>query len=192
MTARSIVRAHEREQRRAERRRRAGSVGRRAAIGAVVATGVGALAASGAQAADFPVSNNSDAGAGSLRAAILAANGTAAPDTISFVPGLTGSIDLATEIPITAPLAINGPGAETLRVTGSGRIFDVGNIAAPDQAVSISGLTLAKGSALGGGAIRNSLTGGQAAELTVSDSVLTGQTVRTRRTAAQSPPTAVR
>ena len=170
MSRRSMVRSHARDAERTRRR-----IARRTAIGTAFATGAGMFAAAGAQAVDFPVTSNANAGAGTLRDQIVAANGTAGPDTISFAPGVTGTIDLATEIDITAPLAINGPGSGTLRVTGtSNRIFDVGNIVAPDQAVSINGLTLAKGGVADGGAIRNSLNGANAAELTVSDSVLTG------------------
>ena len=83
------------------------------------AIGGSALLASGAQAANFPVSNLNNAGAGSLRGAILSANGAAGPDSISFTgAGASGEIILLTEIPVTDDLTINGPGAATLAVSG--------------------------------------------------------------------------
>ena len=99
MSARSIRRSHDRRLRRA-----------RLATGA--ALGGSALLASGAQAANFPVTNLNNAGANSLRAAITSANGAAGADTISFSgAGASGEIVLLTEIPITDDLTINGPGA---------------------------------------------------------------------------------
>ena len=157
MSARSIRRSHER---RIRRRRIAAATG--AAIGG------SALLASGASATNFPVSNLNDAGAGSLRGAVLAANANAGPDTISFNgTGASGEITLTTgEISITDDLAINGPGAAALSVSGDAnnnnvRDFATSNVAlgdsrvfaitdptapgTPTQAVSISGLTLKEG-----------------------------------------------
>jgi predicted outer membrane repeat protein len=164
LSARSIRRNHEREERRARRRRIARAVG---------AVGAGALIAPAAgQAANFTVTNTNDAGAGSLRAAVLSANLTpGVPDVINFNPGVTGEITLATTsgpIPITDDLTINGPGASVLSVSGDAnadnaptfatgpaaaqqgdtRIFDISDPTLPGQPVqkvTISGLTLKEG-----------------------------------------------
>jgi hypothetical protein len=94
----------------------------------------------------FTVSNLADAGAGSLRAAISAANGAAGADTIDF--SVTGTIPLASQLPtITQELHIDGPGARLLTIdTGGGGVFstlliDDGNLASEFD-VSMSGLTL--------------------------------------------------
>jgi len=78
----------------------------------VVAAGLLALAsAQVAGAATFTVTNANNSGPGSLRAAILAANATAAADTIRFaIPGAGGhTISLTSALPaIVHPAAING------------------------------------------------------------------------------------
>ena len=104
----------------------------------------------------------------SLREAILLANGNAgAADTISFHPALSGGTVLLTlgALTISDPLAIDGPGADALRVqafdpsgaSGDGtRIFNVNDGAAPLIDVSIAGLTLEGADSNGdGGAIYN-------------------------------------
>ncbi len=102
-----------------------------------------------AAAATLTVTNTSDSGTGSLRAAVAAAG---AGDTI--VISVTGTIGLASAIPIAAAMSISGPGADKLAISGGSgtRIFDVTSTA------SISGLTMQDGFAGGvllGGAIRN-------------------------------------
>ncbi len=116
MSARSIRRAHRREVEREGRR--SGRLGKRAAAGAAAGT-LGAVAfAAPAEAATFTVSNLDDAGAGSLREAIEDANLTGASDTVVFQSGLSGTITLASEIPIDEPVEIQGPGADTITVSG--------------------------------------------------------------------------
>jgi len=84
---------------------------RRTTIGAIGAGLLALGATAPAHAATFAVNNTSSAGAGSLRAAITAANGTAAPDTIEFaIPGngvhtITPAVPLPT---ITRPVSIEG------------------------------------------------------------------------------------
>ena len=56
----------------------------------------GAVAAPSAEAANFPVSNLNDAGAGSLRDAIDQANLAAGADDVTFQAGLSGTITLTT------------------------------------------------------------------------------------------------
>ena len=85
----------------------------------------------------FSVSNLGDAGAGSLRQAMIDANGAAGADTIDF--SVTGTINIASQLPtITDDVTITGPGADQLTIdagdgtdntfgTGDGfRIFNIG------------------------------------------------------------------
>ncbi len=105
MSARSIRRSQERE---AERRNRRLARSVALAAGAVAATAV--LAAPGAHAATFNVSNLNNAGASSLRGAVTSANAQAGADTITFSGAATsGEIVLATQIPITGDLTITAP-----------------------------------------------------------------------------------
>ena len=110
----------------------------------------------------YPVTNLNDSGSGSLRAAITSTNGD--PDsTITFQPGLSGTIVLASAEPtITNSLTIQGPSATTLRVDG-GQAVRLFSLSSPPTihpiAVTISNLILQNGSdALdksGGSAILN-------------------------------------
>src|SRR5215470_13010074 len=94
----------------------------------------------------FHVTTLADGGAGSLRAAVARANAHPGADTIDFDSGLTGTIALTGgELDITGDLAINGPGAAKLTVSGSNlsRVFQV----EAGETVSLSGLTIAGGNA---------------------------------------------
>src|SRR6266446_5932290 len=78
--------------------------------------------------ATFTVLNLNNSGFGSLRQAILVANFLPGADVIQFAPGLTGSINLTSgRLTIAGDLAIHGPGAGTLAVSGSdlSRVFGV-------------------------------------------------------------------
>jgi hypothetical protein len=100
--------------------------------------------------ATFTVTNNLDAGAGSLRQAILDANALPGADTITFDPGVFSTAQTITltsgELLITDSVTIDGPGAGLLTISGNNasRVFDVAN---PSAAISvaISGLTIADG-----------------------------------------------
>src|SRR5262249_7717598 len=74
-------------------------------------------------------------------------------DTIVFAAGLSGDIDLLTELPVTHSVEIQGPGIGVIQLDGQSatRIFNVA--IAGSGAVTISGLTLKNGSAVDGGAI---------------------------------------
>ena len=92
----------------------------------------------------FTVLNLNDSGAGSLRQAVLLSNFNPGADTINFAPGLTGTIPLTSgQLTIFGSLAVNGPGADTITVSGSNasRVFAVDG----PVNVAISGLTLAAG-----------------------------------------------
>ncbi|HVK16013.1 MAG TPA: hypothetical protein VM533_03630, partial [Fimbriiglobus sp.] len=117
----------------------------------------------------FHVSTLTDGVDGSLRDAVTRANAHAGADTVVFASELAGTITLSGgELDITDDLAINGPGADRLTVSGNNtsRVFQV----EAGDSVRLSGLTIAGGNAgLGnGGGIDNFGT------LTVSDSVFSG------------------
>ena len=108
----------------------------------------------------FTVLNLADAGDGSLRAAVLAAEANPGPDAIQFAHHVHGTVTLTTgELDVRSDLTINGSGASRLTVSGgdASRVFDVvgGSDAGGGIMVSISGLTVAHGRADVGGGIRN-------------------------------------
>jgi len=108
------------------------------------------------RAAVFTVTNTNDSGAGSLRAAVVAANGNAGLDHVVFNAGVTGTIALTTaQIDITDDLIVTGPGARTLSISGGNarRIFEA---TAP---LTISGLRLANGFADRGAGISYNASG---------------------------------
>jgi hypothetical protein len=103
------------------------------------------------------VLNTNDSGAGSLRQAILDANSSSGKDTITFLPGVTGVINLASALPVLSTnIDMEGPGALSLTVQPSSGdnfgVFTVGTGAV----VAIAGLTIADGTAAVGGGILNS------------------------------------
>jgi hypothetical protein len=142
-----------RQQRRAMQRKL-----RKAGKGQTALTlGAAALAAvPAAQAATFTVTNLNDNGAGSLRQAIIDANGAAGADAIQFQAGLTGTITLTTgQLWIYDSVDIQGPGASVLTVSGNNasRVFYL-YVSATTIDVTISGLTITGGNAnIGGGVV---------------------------------------
>ncbi len=138
-----------------------------------------------ASAATFTVTKTADTNDGicdadcSLREAVGAANAAAGDDVIEFdaaVFGVSQTITLSgTEIVIAAngALAINGPGAALLTISGNNasRIISTG----PDVTANIDGITFTGGNGVGAlntgraGAIYNA--GGT---LTITNSVITG------------------
>src|SRR5215218_6435839 len=82
-----------------------------------------------AAASALTVSNTNDAGAGSLRQAILDANLTAGRDVVSFAGTGAYAIAPASDLPaITEPLVINALGADdAIRLTITGRGLSFGN-----------------------------------------------------------------
>ncbi|MGO4254972.1 choice-of-anchor Q domain-containing protein [Marmoricola sp. RAF53] len=164
----------------------------RAAPYAVLVAALGAslgLSVAPAQAASFVVQNLDDAGVGSLRAMIDAANASSGPDVITFQAGLTGTITLTTgELVVSEGVTIAGPGSGQLTVNAGGlsRVFDIHADTPGASAVTLSGLTLANGMAPPdpapvnpgdldeGGAILATSAG--AGALTLSDVVVSGST----------------
>ncbi len=107
----------------------------------------------------------------SLRDAITLANSQGSGD-ISFASSITSTpstITLGSALPpITATnITITGPGANLLTVSGK-NLYQVFNINSSSVTASLSGLTIANGSAPAGGGINNAGT------LTVSNSTLSG------------------
>src|SRR5438067_13661342 len=98
-------------------------------VGGLLLAALALAGARSAGAATFTVGNTSDSGAGSLRQAILDANGAAGADTILFGSGVTGTITLTSgQLSITGDLTITGPGANRLTVSGNNasRVFQIG------------------------------------------------------------------
>ncbi len=116
------------------------------------------LAAPAALAAQITVTSAADAGAGTLRQAILDANGSAGADIITFNLPAGSTIALSSPLPpIAGDVLIGGPGAEQLTVSGSAtaRVFTV-----LGGTVTISGLTIRSGKAQGGAGGTGSAAGG--------------------------------
>jgi fibronectin-binding autotransporter adhesin len=109
--------------------------------------------------------------------ALAASNANASANTITFAPGVSGTIftSFGPGRSITHPVTIVGPGARTLTINGKGasRIF---NIQAGAGSVTISGLTLANAKAASSGAFPNGWGGAifNSASLTLTDCTLSG------------------
>ncbi|HEY2784526.1 MAG TPA: right-handed parallel beta-helix repeat-containing protein [Fimbriiglobus sp.] len=117
----------------------------------------------------FWVSSTLDSGPGSLRQAVLGANAHPGSDEIRFKHSAEGTVILTAELGVTDDVAIDGPGAKNLTVSGGGatRVFNI----AAGATVKIEDLTIANGKvadAANGGGILN------AGILTLADSVVTG------------------
>jgi hypothetical protein len=123
-----------------------------------VAAGLAVLAgAPSADAATFTVTNTNDGGAGSLRDAIVSANNNVGPDVITFNAAVTGTITLTGgQLYISDDVDVQGPGAAVLTVSGNNasRVFYIYNSDALID-VTLSGLTIAQGTAAFGGGVIN-------------------------------------
>ena len=138
-------------------------------VGALLLAGLAPMLTPGVtRAASFTVTNLNDAGPGSLRQALLDANLAAGDDTITFDPGLTGTITLGSELTISDNLTIQGPGADVLTVSGGNvtRVFYVG----ATVAATLDSLTISGGNAedYGGGVYADQST------LTITNSTISG------------------
>jgi hypothetical protein len=98
----------------------------------------------------FAVLNFLDSGAGSLREAIMAANGAPGADVIRFAPAARdGTITLTSgQLSITDDLILDGPGVPRLTISGNdaSRVFSVSGSATDAE---IRDLTIANGRATG-------------------------------------------
>ncbi|MFO0843655.1 MAG: right-handed parallel beta-helix repeat-containing protein [Gemmataceae bacterium] len=105
--------------------------------------------------ATFTVVNTADAGAGSLRQAVLDANARPGADIVRFARSAQGAIALTSgEIVISDALAITGPGAAKLAVSGNdaSRVFYVIEGAGE---VTLEKLAIVNGRAPTGGGVLN-------------------------------------
>ena len=170
-----------RQRRLQEKRQRHGrpAKGRQLAVGAGATVGATLLMGGVANAANITVDSLADApdpGHTTLRDALHTINTSPPADShITFASGLSGTINLNSELAINYPVSIQGPGAGQLAISGqdSSRTFYLEGLTNGFD-VSISGLTLSHGKAIGTGNDRN---GGAIfnynADLVVSSSVLT-------------------
>lgn len=121
-----------------------------------------------AQAATITVVNSNNEGAGSLRQAILVA---APGDTIDFdvQPGELFSVALTIELLIDKNITIKGPDPVRLTLTGLtlARVLRI----APGATVTLDGLTIADGKAIGGNIGGNILNAGN---LTIRNCIVSG------------------
>ncbi|WP_190884876.1 putative Ig domain-containing protein [Spirosoma profusum] len=106
----------------------------------------------------YTVTNTNDAGAGSLRQAMLDIAATTCPGPFTITASVSGTINLASVLPdITKDITFIGPGASNLTVRrnsgGNYRIFTIPNT----NTVSFDGFTIADGFAdqSEGGGIKN-------------------------------------
>jgi predicted outer membrane repeat protein len=109
---------------------------------------VGVLRSDLAEGSTLVVYNNNDAGAGSLRQALQDNGGLGGGNTVVFSNSVVGTIALNSALSITADVAIAGPGASVLTISG-GTVDRVFNITG--GAVTLSGLTIANGHTTGNG-----------------------------------------
>jgi LPXTG-motif cell wall-anchored protein len=90
-----------------------------------LALGAVALTAVPAQAVGGVVSNLNDSGPGSLRDAVATADLDTSLDTITFTPGLTGTIPLTMTLYINESLIIDGTGADIIVSRVNNASFDL-------------------------------------------------------------------
>lgn len=119
-----------------------------------------------AHGAAFTVTNTNDTGVGSLRNAIINANGAQGTNTI--VINATGTINLASQLPAANfTLTITGPGAGQLTIRSAGA-FPVFTF---NGTIQLSGVTIKDGANSGGNGGGIVVTGGS---LVLLDSTITG------------------
>src|SRR5262245_49295273 len=120
--------------------------------------------------ATFTVMNLNDAGAGSLRDALVLANANPDADTIDFQAGLTGTILLTTgELTISNSVTIEGgtPGLITISGNDASRVFSV-----TGGTSKLHALTITHGGANNGGGGIAVVSG----DLTIADATLSANT----------------
>ncbi len=101
--------------------------------------------------ATFTVLNTNDAGAGSLRQAILDANALAGADVIQFADAAVGVITLTSQLSITGSLTITGRTGVEISGGDTTRVFDI----ASTTTASMSDLTIRNGRSTSAAGIQN-------------------------------------
>jgi hypothetical protein len=138
--------------------------------------------------ATFTVSNTNDSGAGSLRQALLDANGSAGLDTIAFTIPAGQTINLASPLPaITDPISLTAPSGTRLNGTGAGP--SANGLMIDSSGSTVRGLTVSgfsgdgiringSNNVIGGTAVgqRNAITGNAGAGVYVAAG--TGNSIR--------------
>ncbi len=145
------------------------------------------LPSGAAQAATYTVTNTNDAGAGSLRQAIIDANAAGGADSIVFDIASNSTITLVSSLPsILDDVTINGSGSSGLTIDGNdvARVFTIGTVNPTDgPTVVISNMSIenginegadgAAGGNRGGGGAGGGGMGGGVLVLSNSDVTLT-------------------
>ena len=144
-------------------------IGAAAGITAGATLAMGGVAHAACTCTVDSLSDPTEGGRTTLRDAITSANANPG-STITFASGLTGSVDLASDLPgISRAVDIEGPGAGVLTINGKGhRLFFVNSLTTADP-IRIAGLTLTGGYAEVGGAIDDYV-----GTLTVANDVISG------------------
>src|SRR5262249_30493884 len=100
------------------------------------------------QIGDLVVTNTADSGPGSLRDIVTMAHGLAGTQIIGFLPGITGTINLNTPIPVSESVVISGPGSPVITVSGTGANPLFQDSSASGMVLALSGLTLSNSAGL--------------------------------------------
>ncbi len=131
--------------------------------------------------ATLVVTNANNAGAGSLRQAILDANANTSADIINFSTTFFSSaktINLLSALPaISSDINIIGPGSSLLTVSGNAiyRVFSISVLPAVGNTISISDITIANGNAIDGAGLKIvSAPTSQTSTITISRCIFTG------------------
>ncbi|MCD4749828.1 MAG: right-handed parallel beta-helix repeat-containing protein [Thermoanaerobaculales bacterium] len=122
-------------------------------------------------AADYVVTNVNDSGAGSLRQAIIEANGSGENDVITF--GVSGTIILSSQLPNIVTVGAAG----TLTIQGGGSITISGNNAVRAFYVNAGGDLTVKGLTVTNGRVFSDDDGGgiyNSGSLTITDCTVSG------------------
>jgi len=124
--------------------------------------------------ATFTVLNTNDAGAGSLRQAILDANALAGADVVQFADAAVGVITLTSQLSITGSLTITGRSGVEISGGDTTRIFDI----ASATTTSMSDLTIRNGRSTSAAGVYN------AGSLTLTRVTLSNNTANSLGTGA--------
>ncbi|GEM_PF-2593644 len=108
-----------------------------------------------------PGDGTCDATECTLREAVTAANADADSSQIEFATGLTGTIPLSNGyLPVTAPLAVNGPGRDLLVIDAQNNSRIFGDRSPGTASYTLRGLTVTRGNGGGGSSTRGGALAG--------------------------------